>query len=176
MQYEQLIIRFQRQDPVAFKEVYTRYHKSMHGIIFSIVHDQELAEELMHDAFLKAWNMAHSYSDSKGRLFTWLLNISRNTAIDRTRSKAFKERKRNLSPSFFVDILESKEDSNTSFDTKRLKQAISQLKEKCIRVIELLFFRGYTQKEVASELNIPVNTVKTNSRRYVSQLRKIMLS
>ena len=84
-----LIIAMQNGDEKAFSRLYTMYGEAIYGIIYSIVLDENTAEELVQDVFIKVWNNASSYSVKKGRFFTWLLNIARNTAIDETRSKAF---------------------------------------------------------------------------------------
>ena len=93
MQPDQLIARFQQRDESAFAELYERYSENILGVIYSVLHDQELSEEVLQDVFIKAWNNASSYNSQKGRFFTWLLNIARNAAIDKTRSKSFKNNK-----------------------------------------------------------------------------------
>lgn len=88
---------------------------SIHGVAYNIVRDAAISDELMQDVFIKAWNNAETYSSSKGHFFTWILNIARNTAIDKTRSKAFKQSKQNLNTDFFVDIIEAN-DNVPEFD------------------------------------------------------------
>jgi RNA polymerase sigma-70 factor (ECF subfamily) len=92
------------------------YSDSMHGVIYNIVRDREIAEEVMQDVFIKAWHKADFYNSSKGRFFTWILNIARCAAIDKTRSKAFKNSNKNLNAEFFVDILETSENLNDQMD------------------------------------------------------------
>jgi len=175
MQLETLILKFQQKDEKAFEALYNMYSDSMHGVIFNIVRDNDIAEELMQDVFIKAWNNASSYSAEKGRFFTWILNIARNAAIDKTRSKAFKNSKKNLDAEYFVDILQNSESLDNKTDAIGIGKFVSKLAKKCIEVIELLYFKGYTQKEASEELNIPIGTIKTHNRNCIKELRDIVL-
>jgi len=174
MDITKLVEKFQKKDVRAFEELYTMYNESMHGVIYSIVKNKEIAEEVLQDVFIKAWNNAESYTSKKGRFFTWLLNIARNAAIDKTRSKQFKENNKNLNSSIFVDILESHDKLDTKLDISYVKKALQKLKDKCISIIELLYFKGYTQKEVSEELEMPIGTVKTNNKKCISELRNLV--
>lgn len=175
MQLEELITRFQQKDTFAFERLHTMYAENICGVINTIVKDDNLAQEICQDVFVKVWNSAMSYKSSKGRFFTWIVNIARNAAIDVMRSKNYKNQKKNLSADYFVSILENTtEEEGIDVNTKGLRNLVSKLKEKCIQVIELLYFKGYTQKEVSEELDIPVGTVKTRNRSCISQLRENM--
>jgi RNA polymerase sigma-70 factor (ECF subfamily) len=176
MQLEELILKFQQKDIKSFERLYEMYSGSMYGVIYNIVRSKEDAEEVLQDVFIKAWNNASTYSSKKGRFFTWLINISRNAAIDKTRSKDFNKSKQNLDATFFVDILETHDNLDTKLDALGIKKFIATLKEKCIHLIELLYFKGYTQKEASEELKIPLGTVKTNNRKCISELRNILLN
>ena len=175
MQLEFLVSQFQKKDEKAFEKLYNMYSKSMHGVIFNIVRDHELAEEVMQDVFIKAWEKADSYNSSKGRFFTWLLNISRNAAIDKTRSKAFKKTSKNLNSDYFVDILHSSENLGSKTDAIGIKKFVDKLADKCIKIIELLYFKGYTQKEASKELDMPIGTIKTRNRNCIQELRDSVL-
>ncbi len=171
MELEILVSHFQSKDMKAFEKLYAMYSENICGVINTIVKNTDLAEEICQDVFMKAWNNAESYNASKGRFFTWIMNIARNAAIDELRSKSNKNSKQNLSSDFFVDILESKDDLNSQMDTIGIQNLLKNLKEKCVQIIELLYFKGYTQKEAAEELDIPVGTVKTRNRNCISQIR-----
>lgn len=175
MQLEELVLKFQQKDVKSFEKLYVMYSDSMYGVIYNIVRNKEEAEEVLQDVFIKAWKNADSYSSKKGRFFTWLINISRNAAIDKIRSKDFNKSKKNLDATFFVDILETHDNLDAKLDALRIKKFITTLKEKCIQLIELLYFKGYTQKEASEELKIPLGTVKTNNRKCISELRNIIL-
>lgn len=172
---ETLVQQFQNKDQVAFKELYGMYSKSIHGVVYNIVKDSSIADELMQDVFIKAWHKADSYSSKKGRFFTWILNIARNAAIDKTRSKAFKQSKQNLNSDYFVDIITSNDNLDRSTDAIGIKKFVTNLGQKCKEVIELLYFKGFTQKEASEELQMPIGTVKTRNRNCIQQLRDMVL-
>lgn len=174
MQLEALVERFRQKDVSAFEKLHNMYAENICGVIHTIVRDEDLAQEICQDVFLKAWNQAERYDNSKGRFFTWILNIARNAAIDKVRSKSHKNSKKNLSADYFVGILAHEETSEAIVDSDRLKRLVKGLKAKCVEIIEMLYFRGYTQREAAEELDIPVGTVKTRNRSCISQLRENM--
>lgn len=172
MELEIIVEQFQKKDAIAFQKLYNMYSENICGVINTIVKNTEVAEEICQDVFMKAWNNAESYNASKGRFFTWILNIARNAAIDEIRSKSYKNSKKNLSADYFVGILESVTDNEDGKeDIIGLKKLLVDLKEKCIKIIELLYFKGLTQKEVSEELDIPLGTVKTRNRSCISQIR-----
>lgn len=175
MNLDQLVQDFQKQDEKAFEKLYNMYSDSMHGVIYNIVRDREIAEEVMQDVFIKAWHKADSYNSSKGRFFTWILNIARHAAIDKTRSKAFKNSNKNLNAEFFVDILETSENLNDQMDAIGIGKYVKSLGEKCKKIIEYLYFKGFTQKETSEELDIPLGTIKTRNRNCIKDLRAIVL-
>ena len=170
-----LIIAMQNGDERSFSRLYTMYAQAIYGIIFSIVQDENIAEELLQDVFIKVWNNSKTYSVSKGRFFTWLLNIARNTAIDETRSKAFKNARKNLSTSNFVDILSSSDSLNIKTNAIGIKKFVDALKPACIKIIDLLYFKGYTQAEASKTLDIPLGTLKTRNRTCINELRVMVL-
>lgn len=172
---DNLVKQFQDQNHSAFEKLYNMYSRSIHGVVYNIVKDSDIAEELMQDVFIKAWKKSDSYSSKKGRFFTWILNIARNAAIDKTRSKAFKQSRQNLDADFFVDIITSNDDLDRRTDAIGIKKFVTNLGQKCKEVIELLYFKGFTQKETAEELNMPIGTVKTRNRNCIQQLRDMVL-
>ncbi len=176
MALDNLVENFQKKDTSAFEQLYKMYSENILGVINTIVKNEARSQEICQDVFIKIWNNSDSYNTSKGRFFTWILNIARNAAIDEIRSKSYKNDKKNLSADYFVGMLQQSDEDNTEVDGKGLKKLIKNLKEKCVQIIELLYYRGYTQKEVAEELDIPVGTVKTRNRSCISQLREQMVA
>ncbi|MDX1462509.1 MAG: sigma-70 family RNA polymerase sigma factor [Marinirhabdus sp.] len=170
-----LIANMQNGDERAFSKLYTMYSEAIYGIIYSIVLDEDIAEEILQDAFIKIWNNSSAYDKSKGRFFTWILNIARNTAIDKTRSKAYKNSKKNLSTTNFVDILQSGENLNQKTNAIGVRKFVEKLKPTCIKIIELLFFQGFTQKDAAEDLAMPLGTLKTRNRNCLNDLRLVVL-
>ena len=174
MQLEQLVSKFQDKDEKAFETLYNMYSESMLGVIYNIVRDHDIAQDVMQEVFIKAWHSADSYSSKKGRFFTWLINISRNAAIDKIRSKSFKNAGKNLNSDYFVDIIQDHDSLDDKTDAIGIKKFVGKLKKKCIEVIELLYFKGYTQKEASETLEMPIGTIKTRNRNCINELRLML--
>lgn len=171
MNPDHLIKRLQEKDMSAFEILHGMYAENIMGAVNVIVKDPFIAEEITQDVFLKVWQQSDKYDPSKGRFFTWILNIGRNAAIDHWRSKTFKNNQKNLTADFFVDTLDSGDDLNSRMDALGVKNLLGGLKQKCIQIIELLYFKGFTQKDAAQELEIPLGTVKTRNRNCIGELR-----
>lgn len=150
------------------------YSENIFGIINNIVKDVEIAEEVLQDVFIKVWNKSDSYSSDKGRFFTWLLNISRNAAIDKVRSKAYKNKLKNSDFDDFSFFIKDDMDLDRQSDGYGLRKFVDKLKPMCVKLIDLLFFKGYTQKEVSETLDIPLGTVKSRNRSCLNSLRETL--
>ncbi|WP_394750541.1 RNA polymerase sigma factor [Spongiimicrobium salis] len=174
MELDLLIQRFQKKDAIAFERLYNMYSENILGVINTIVKNSELSEEIAQDVFVKIWNNAEKYNASKGRFFTWILNIARNAAIDAVRSKSYKDSQKNLSADFFVNILEDNDSLDNRVDAIGIKNLLKNMKEKCVQTIDMLYFKGYTQKEAAEELGIPIGTIKTRNRNCILELRELV--
>ena len=172
MNLDTLISKFQKKDVAAFEQLHSMYAENILGVINTIVQNPERSEEICQDVFIKIWDHANSYNPSKGRFFTWILNIARNAAIDELRSKSHKNWKKNLSINYFVGSLEAHDNMDSKIDVIGLRKLLKGLKEKCTELIELLYFKGFTQKEAAEHLNIPIGTIKTRNRSCISQIRE----
>ena len=167
---DQLIARLQQQDRLVIGELYSAYGDALFGVVLRIVQSRELAEQVLQDTFLKAWRNGASYDASKGRLFTWLLNIARNTAIDATRTAYFQHYRKTDS----LDNLVQVSSGNTlNPDHVGVQEVVNRLEEKYQILINLIYFKGYTQEEVAEEVGIPLGTVKTRLRYAMVELRKV---
>ena len=174
MQLETLVEKFQLKEETAFDEIYTMYAKSIYGVIYNIIRDEQISQEVLQDVFIKAWNKADSYSNKKGRFYTWLLNIARNSAIDTYRSKDFKNTRKNFSSELFVDLIPEKNSLDSQTDSIGLRDVVKSMGEKCKQVIEYLYFKGYTQQETSDEIAIPLGTIKTRIRRCLQELKQLL--
>ncbi len=172
MQPKELILQLQSKNEKAFQRIYEMYSENTFGVIYNIIRDEELSQEVLQDVFIKIWNNAASYSEKKGRFFTWILNIARNAAIDKIRSKSFKNSQKNQTADNFVDILEEKNSFSHKIDAIGIQKYIDVLEPLCKKVIDLLFFKGFTQKEASEELEIPLGTIKTRNRICINKLRE----
>ena len=139
-----------------------------------IVRNEDVAEEVLQDVFLKIWDRMASYDVSKGRLFTWMLNIARNQAIDKIRSREMSQRKKTDDIDGLVSRIDRQNSSELRTDTIGLTDVLEKLPEEQRFVIDLLYLKGYTQSEVAEEFSIPLGTVKTRTRMGMIELRSIL--
>ena len=174
MTQEELIPLLLKKDDRSFTLLYDNYSKSLYGVIFTLIKDREEAEDVLQEVFVKIWKNIDSYNESKGRLYTWMLNSARNTSIDKLRSKGFNNNRKNLSADNFVHILDDNSKTINQIDAIGIKEFIKKLKPKCIQIIDLLFFKGYTQQETSDELEIPLGTVKTQNRNCMNELRLLI--
>lgn len=169
---EELVLALQRQETIAIKTLYDNYAAALLGVISRIVTNTEIAEDVLQESFVKIWNSATNYDSSKGRLFTWMMNISRNLAIDKLRSKDFKNASKNQDIENNVDFIDEQKKVTFNADTLGLKELVTQLKPEFKEVLDLIYFKGFTHVEAADELGLPLGTVKTRVRMAILSLRK----
>ena len=174
MTQEELLPLVLKKDDRAFTLLYDMYSKSLFAVISNLVSDREEAEDVLQESFVKIWKNIETYNDTKGRLYTWMLNITRNTAIDKLRSKGFNNKQKNLSSDNFVHLLDDSNKMTNRIDTIGIQEFVKKLKPKCIQLLDLLFFKGFTQQEASEELEIPLGTVKTQNRNCINDLRNYL--
>lgn len=157
-----------------YNYLYDNFSDALYGVIFNIVQDEEITNDLLQDSFVKIWKNISSYDSSKGRLYTWMLNICRNTALDALRSKGFKMR--NKIQSWEDSVNEFKTTSESmNIDTIGLRKAVDLLKPEHREIIDILYFQGYTQMEASDVLNMPLGTVKTRIKIALREIKKIFV-
>lgn len=171
---EELVGLLKSRSKEAFEYLYDNYSSALFGIASKIVNSEEIAEDILQDAFVKIWNNIQNYNSEKGRLFTWLLNITRNTAIDHIRSLRFRQDQKNQKIENTVGIIDSNFNTVSKVDHIGLKEAVQKLRPEYVTIIEMSYFKGYTQEEISNELNIPLGTVKTRCRAALNELRSLM--
>lgn len=169
---EDLIALLVRRDMKGMEILYDNYSSALYGVICRIVVYEEIAEDVLQDAFLKIWNNFPQYDSSKGRLFTWMINIARNQAIDKVRSKDFVNQTKNQSLEKTVSFVDSSKSTSYNPDTIGLKEMVKNLDGEYRQIVDLIFFEGYSQAEAAEKLNLPLGTVKTRSRAAIMKLRQ----
>lgn len=171
---EELVLLLQNKDQQAFSYLYDNYSAALNGIIYRIVENKELTEDILQEAFLKIWNNFSNYNAGKGRLFTWMLNITRNLTIDTLRSKGYK--KQNKISGDTNSVSNSTNDKNIveKFDGMDIRKHLINLKPEQKNIIDLAYFGGYTQDEISKEIGIPLGTVKTRMRSAMIELKKIL--
>lgn len=171
---DELVALLKARDQRGIRILYDNYSAALFGVITRIIEEQETAEDLLQETFVKIWNNIASYDASKGRLFTWMLNLARNLAIDKTRSKNFKASGKVRSIEDYVHSIDRSASTAQFVDHIGLKKVLDELKPEHRVLIDLLYFGGYTQAEAAKALDIPLGTVKTRVKIAMTQLREIL--
>ena len=171
---EELVFALQQQDQQAFSYLYDNYSAALFGLIFKMVNDKELAEDILQEAFVKIWNNFSNYDSMKGRLFTWMLNLTRNLTIDMLRSKGYRKQSKIYDDENSVNNFSDKSMSADRFDAMGIRKQLTNLKTDQKEIIDLAYFGGLTQDEISKQLGIPLGTVKTRIRAALIQLRTMI--
>lgn len=153
--------------------LYDSFGRLVYSLIYRIVQDRGVAEDLVQETFLRAWNQAHAIDPRRGSPSAWLLTVARNRAIDWLRSVAGKPDRAAWEefddrPANFVDVEKAAIDSD---QTRRVRQAMEKLNQNQRAVIELAYFEGLSQSEMAERMGQPLGTVKTWVRSALKMLR-----
>jgi RNA polymerase sigma-70 factor (ECF subfamily) len=154
-----------------FTKLYDTYSGALFNQVSKWIKDPGAAENLLQDVFVKAWRNREQYDAAKGRVFTWLYNITRSTCIDHLRSKAYKQARVSvLSDNMFL-LLPNEKAGNFLPDTIGVRKLVDSLRKEEKEVIELMYFKGYTQQQIAEIMKTPLGTVKTRMTRAIKNLR-----
>ena len=171
---ETLVARLQRRDQQALGELYDRYGRLTYALILRVVRDAGIAEDLVQETFLRVWNRVQGFDAQKGSIGPWLLAVARNRAIDYLRSTGGRERnalefEETDHPALYTDM---ERDLLNSDQTRRVKVAMQKLSPNQRQVIELAYFEGLSQTEMAEKMGQPLGTVKTWVRTALQTLRQ----
>lgn len=166
-----LIARMRNGDSQALSDLYDKYNGAVYALIIKIIRDESTAEEILQETFVKTWKNIAGYDDAKGSIYTWMFNIARNLCIDKTRSKDYKNQNRNTEVSVSTH---NQYKTETNVDTIGVKEHLEKLRPEYKLIISMLYFEGYSQKDAADELNIPLGTVKTRCRAALIELRQLL--
>ena len=168
-----IVVRLQRREPQALAELYDRYGRIVYSLILRVVRDTGIAEDLVQETFLRIWNRVQAFDAQRGAVGPWLLAVARNRAIDYLRSAGGRERnavefEESDHPSLFIDM----ERGILASDKARVvKAAVEKLSANQRQVIELAYFEGLSQTEMAERMGQPLGTVKTWVRAALKTLR-----
>ena len=170
---QELVALLKEQNNDAFNYLYDHYSGALFTIINQIVPDKDTASDVLQEVFVNVWRKIGTYDETKGRLFTWMLNIARNAAIDKVRSKGYRDNQR-TQPIAEYENTGMTMSSNAAVNDVGLKKVLTTLNEEYRKLIDLSFFQGFTHEEIAKMLGIPLGTVKTRIRTAISQLRTMI--
>jgi len=168
------VLSLKARDQQSFSFLYDNYSGALYSIVLQVVADKELASDVLQEVFVNIWRKIESYDSTKGRLFTWMLNVARNLAIDMVRSKAYQNSQKNqgIPGNDFFD--KAGNSTQLSFDNIGLKKVVNKLKTEHRVLIDLAYFKGYTHEEIAELESLPLGTVKTRIRSALIQLREYL--
>lgn len=164
-------------DARAIEVLYDRYNRIVFSFALRIVGDRQIAEELLQEVFLRAWRQATTYSDRRGSFVTWLLSITHNMAIDELRRR--RRRPQRADQEDPIEVLANMPDRGNSVERDvwlntlrdEVNTAMNSLPQAQRDALELAYFRGLTQREIADELGEPLGTIKTRMRLGLRKLR-----
>ncbi len=174
-----LLKRIAERDAASFQALYKKYKGLVYATISNVLNDHHDTEDVLQEVLVQVWNKAHLYESRKGKPLTWLTTMARNRAIDRIRSK---QRRSKLNDDFETenkkDQFEFEPSGHENLEDKErvgiLHSAVSRLTDDQREAIELTYFSGLTQAEVAGKLHEPLGTIKARIRRGVNRLETLL--
>lgn len=168
-----LLRRSSRGDEAAFAELYDLFAARVYGMVMRVVRDPAQSEEVTQEAFLEVWRHAARYDAALGSPTSWVLTMAHRRAVDRVRSSESARRRDDAYAVHNTDreIDDTSEAVERSLDGQRVVRALGSLTDAQRSAIELAYFGGYTHKEVAVMLDLPVGTAKTRIRDGLIRLR-----
>ena len=167
-----------RLDPDGLTELYDRYSRAIYSFALHIVGEQAEAEDVVQDVFSQAWAQAPRYESSRGAVAAWLLTMTRSRAIDRLRSRRARPDSVPADESQLRGLVDPAEPHDLGLFTreqvKRVRSAMSRLPVMQRVVIDMAYFEGLSQSEIAERLGEPLGTVKTRARLGLLKLREAL--
>ena len=174
----ELIGRVAESDPRALEVLYDRYNRVVYSFALRIVSDPQIAEELLQEVFFRAWQQGKAFRESRGAFVTWLLSITHNMAIDEVRKRRRRPQKADSEEpeTVLAGVPDSSQDVEAEVWLSSLRTtieaALTQLPPAQRDAIELAYFQGLTQREIAERLGEPLGTIKTRMRLGIQKLRE----
>jgi RNA polymerase sigma-70 factor, ECF subfamily len=170
----ELLQAIAQQDQDAFDELYQRYCNLVYSMAFHVLQNSVLAEEVTQDVFIKIWTQPDRWTPDGGKFSSWLLTVTRYTAIDHLRREGSQSAKLILLLDTLPDETGDGLSANEVSDGKELQHLMEQLPPEQAQVIQLAFFRGMTHQQMAKALDLPLGTVKTRLRMGLSKLKHFL--
>jgi RNA polymerase sigma factor (sigma-70 family) len=169
---EELIRLLTERSERGLEILYDNYSAALYGVIFRLVQQDDVAEDILQETFIRIWKNFIQYKAEKGRLFTWMVQVARNLSLDKLRSKEFQNAGKNQDIGKAVFSGDPALSGSYNPETIGVREIVSRLEKEYKEVIELLYFQGFSQAQAADKLNIPLGTVKTRSRAAILKLRQ----
>jgi RNA polymerase sigma-70 factor, ECF subfamily len=168
------IFLLKNKNQESFSDLYDSYSRALYGVTFKMVNDNEVAEDILQEVFMKIWENIDKYDSSKGTLFTWMINITRNSCRDYFRSKHYRTQML-VSENSLEKIYKGINNSYVTYQDENyeLHEMTQRLELKYKEIIDLVYIYGYSQEETSKILDLPIGTVKTRSRAAIKILREL---
>jgi RNA polymerase sigma-70 factor (ECF subfamily) len=173
-----LLAAVARGDSAAFEQLYDRYAPTLYALLLRVLGNPEDAQEVLQESFVKAWSNASMFDASRGSEAAWLISIARSRGIDRLRSRRLRSDRENDAGreisihSAFVEKKTGADDAIRSQEQKAVRGALAELPEPQRIALELAYFEGLSQSEIAAKLGEPLGTVKTRMQLGMKKLRE----
>ncbi len=167
---DELVLALKKNERTAFDFLYDHYSGALFNVITKTLRDEERAADVLQESFLKIWKNIASYNPEKGRLFTWILNIARNGAIDAVRMEGRKPAMDDIDDRSVQN--ERDDDKDAVQESSEMRAIIDLLRPERRILIDMAYFQGYTHEEISEELSIPLGTVKSRIRTALQELKK----
>jgi RNA polymerase sigma factor (sigma-70 family) len=169
---QELVVMLKKRGNDAFSYLYNNYSGALFSVVLNIVPDRDLAADVLQEVFVNIYRKIESYDATKSRLYTWMLNIARNESIDTLRSKGYRNNQQNREVT--ESVYENVGSVSQQIDNIGLRKLLDKIKPEYRDLIDLSYFKGYTQDEISQMLGIPLGTVKTRLRAALVQLRNFV--
>jgi RNA polymerase sigma-70 factor (ECF subfamily) len=168
-----------RRDDDALSALYDRYSRLVYSVALQLSGEQDLAEEVALDLFTRVWEKAATYDPARAKVQTWLVSMARNRAIDLLRRTDARPDAHSIDLADVAYRLEANSDTPEQAVVKglqasRVRAALAGLPNEQQQVILLAYYRGYTQRQIAEALGLPLGTVKTRVRLAMEKLRVLL--
>lgn len=176
--YAELLQQCAARDQQAFKQLYEAASPKLLSLCLLLLKDQQIAEDVLQEGFIKIWDKAESYSSGKGKAMTWMATVVRNKALDKLRSLKNKPQETEVEYEgleFASTDLEPDSMEHLSQDVKTLMHCLKQLKPDQRECILLSYYYGHTHQELSKKLGKPLGTVKAWIRRGLEDLRPCLM-
>jgi RNA polymerase sigma-70 factor (ECF subfamily) len=172
---EALVMLVSGQDQRAFEVLYDRYADLVYSVALRVLADPTLAQDVAQEVFLRLWRAPGSYDAARGRFSNWLVSVARNRAVDEVRTRG-RRRLREVGPAAMEDPPDGQAEdpsamAQADLDARAVRRALTELPEEQRVTLELAYYGGLTQQEIAQLLSQPLGTVKTRTRLAMKKLR-----
>ncbi len=173
----ELLARIARNESWALAELYDRYARLVYSIALRMLRDSEVAEEVVQDVFTKVWRHAQEYSPDRGRVSTWVASIARHSCLDELRRRHVRPQPQSIEEESPMELAGADNPEDAAVDAierARVRHALAQIPAEQRATIELAFFEGMTQQEIATRTQTPLGTVKTRIHLGMRKLRELL--